>query len=776
MKLSLAWIFDHIDRSWRDLDVDDLVQRFNNTTAEVDYYRKIVFDLDSLALGRFSGHRGDDAVFFVSEWNREVILPVRKDLEENRLYVIKKEKKQYRYASLADFHAEKEGLLPALSCSEELIKGEWKKACENEDYILIIDNKSLTHRPDLWGHRGIAREMAALIGCSLVAEERFLTPCIIKNYDYKTPATAKNPISLEIASPELCTRLAGVYISQVTVQASFPLAAQRLARIDARPIDALVDATNYVMYDIGQPMHAFDASVFDQGRLVAVAAAHNQKLELLDGETITLNDTDCVISNGEKPLSLAGIMGGAQSGIHKDTCSVLVESAHFNPVAIRRSSMRHKKRTEASARFEKGLDPNQNTIALMRFLALLSAWDVSYQSSKEIVSAGALAREREIIVYHDFIVKKLGATLSSEEVSEILIKLGFGVQESIMPQGIRYTVTVPTYRLRDIEIKEDIVEEIARSIGYANIPYQLPVRSMIPVDHYAVHRLREIKRQCAFGIGMHEIVNYPLYDEEFLQSLSWQPADFLEISNPVSENWRRLVTSLVPHLLKAIALNNTHKQHLRFFEWGRIWRYINKQVHEENSLALIWYSPREELDFYEIKAELSTLFDLLKIPILWRKPRVVPEVWYHPYQTAELVSDEQLIGFAGIVAPLFLKRVAAGSAFVAELDGSFLQSFRPAMGQIMPLPKYQHTDLDISMLVPVGLTVSVLEDAIASADARVRDVYLVDYYHNPEYPDKRSVTIRYRVYDEFKTLTKEEIDEVAQAVAHAVVKYGVTIR
>ncbi len=771
MKLSLSWIFDHIVGNWRDLAINEFIQKFNNTIAEVDFHEKITTDLDSLAIGVVTKMNGS-IFLFVPEWNKEFQLPPRKDINHGGYYLVKKESKEIRYATLSDFGSEKDGLLPELWVIEPHLKGEWKATCAKEDYVLFVDNKSLTHRPDLWGHRGIAREVAAMLNLDMIPEERFLIPCIIKNYEKITAVSEKNPILLDDDASSLCDRLAGIYLNEVTARPSLISCAQRLASIDARPIDALVDATNYVMYDIGQPLHAFDAEELRGKVLKARAAQKGEKLTLLDGETIELDPSDCVIADEERVLSLAGIMGGMESGIKASTTRILVESAHFNATAIRRSSLRHKIRTESSARFEKDLDANQNTMALMRFLYLLDSWAIEHDVSKEIVSIGKPASEKSIMISPEFIAKKIGMTITGDTIKRTLSRLGFGIQED--RDGL--IVTVPTHRIRDVSMKEDIVEEIARFIGYDSVPYSLPLRAMRPLDHHRVQRIREIKRHCAFAYGMHELSSYSLYDEEFLRILSWQPENGVYLSNPVSENWQRLVTSLVPNLLKAVKTNSTLQQNINFFEWGRVWTKNLTGVLEKKALSGIWYQPNGEIDFYALQADLRSLFDLIKAPVLWQKTQKQLDPWFHPYQTAELVCGDQVIGYAGKTSPALFSQLVEGDAFIVSIDGNFLQTYVHPELSMHPLAKYPHTDLDISMFVPITVSVADLESAVALADARIRDVYLVDYFEKDEWQAVRSITLRYRVIDDFKTLTKEEIAEIAHDVREAVKALGVTIR
>ncbi len=771
MKLSLAWVFEHIqDIAWQHLDIDALVDRFNNTTAEIESCCRVSFDLPSCGLAYLTQQKGDQAVLYCPEWNSTFMLPHRKDTAVGSLCLIKKDHELYRYATIQDFAGTKEGLLPPLSCPAELVQGGWKDACLQEDYLITLDNTSLTHRPDLWSHRGIAREIAALLGVHMVPEEELIVQKIIKNYGYRAPI-ADSRFTLEIDDPGVCDRFAGIFISTIENKHSVPFVAQCLASIDARPINALVDATNYVMYDIGQPMHAFDASALT-GELLHVTTLPGKRLELLDGQVITLSPTDSVVAQGDQPLALAGIMGGTAASISMATVSTLVESAHFQPAALRKSSLAHKKRTESSARFEKWLDPNQNTTALMRFLRLLNDWGIAYTVNQELVSLGEPACPRTIILEHDFVTQKVGIDIPSQDIMRILTALEFGIAEDEKA----YVVTVPTFRLRDITIQDDLVEEIVRFVGYGTLEREVPRRVCIPIDNHQVFCVRRLKRYCAFGLKMHEIASYPLYDEQFLRLLDWEPEGSPGVSNPVSEHWCRLVTSLVPHLLHAIAVNSNQKQALRFFEWARVWHQQEQRIDERYCLAAAWYDPSQAVDFYASKADLVGLFDMLGISVMWQKAAVVPAPWYHPYQTAQLYHGETSIGYAGMISPLVLDKIAPGSAFIAELDGTFLREYVKPPVFIKPLPKYPSTHLDVSVLAPFDITCAQLERAIMMSDHRIRDVYLADYYEKNEWHEQRSLTLRFKVSDETKTLTKEDIDNVLHAVHGSLQKLGVAIR
>ena len=511
-------------------------------------------------------------------------------------------------------------------------------------------------------------------------------------------------------------------------------------------------------------------------KLLARCAYEGEKLKLLDCETITLAPTDYVITDGNHPIALAGIIGGIATSISNDTLSIFLESGNFDATIIRHTSNRIKKRTESSARFEKSLDPNQNTQAILRYVKLLTDYKINYQASDAIVSVGPLIQESIITVYHELFVNKIGIHVDSGTIEEILTKLGFGFQAEYNDSKTIYKITVPTYRAtKDIKLPEDIVEEVARFIGYTNVKEQAPAGAMLPFDTSAVKRVREIKHHMAFGLNMHEAQTYAFYDEEFLKLLSFNPTDALHIANPLSEHWQRLVTSLIPNLLKCVYINQVKQESLRFFEFNRVW-FVGLEPVESKELAAIFYEHKKPVDFYECKAFVDSLFTRIGIKITWRKPTKDVDPWYNKYQTAELVYQDQIMGMAGKISQPFINSILPGDAFIVELNGDFLVTVKSKVHEFKPLPKYQEVHLDISMLVPQQITVTQLQETVSQADKRIKNVELVDFFEKKEWAGKKSVTLRFVIYDEHKTLTKEEIDSVWNKVVEKVESQGAAIR
>ena len=780
MKLSLSWIFDHIDANWKDVEINELVDKFNKTTAEIEGLEKVSFHAEHFSLAEIKAIKGDMVTVFLPEWTQTVDLPAREDAVEGSYYMVKKEKEDVSWALLTDFNCYKDGFVPALDCEESLISGGWKKDFEAEDYILEVENKSVTHRPDMWGHRGFAREIAAIFNLPFKKIDEFITSLSVKDSGHEYKAKNKEEFSIKIEQSEIGKRFAGLVFPHVKNKPSSLWMAFRLMRVGSRPIDAIVDITNYVMLDTSQPMHAFDAAKLPDKKIVPRLGKDKEKLLLLDGDEVELNSSDYVISDGKKPIALAGIMGGKETGIGPETTAMFLESANFDADTIRKTSLQVKKRTEASARFEKTLDPNQNVTGILRLLKLFETENIDFTVADTIISLGKEAEAQDVLVTHAFIEKRLGVSLDSDFIVKTLDKIELKTDVLQKDGKIEYRVTVPTFRCtKDIGIEEDIVEEVGRFFGYENIPYELPKRAAEPYDLTPILRIRKIKRQLAFGLKMREMRNYPFYDETFLAKLGWEPKNYAEVKNPFSENWKKLATSLIPHLIKNIDQNVEKYHQLRFFEWARIW-HNGEAIAESKSLAGIFFDAKKTIDFYDGKSWLSSLFDLLDIEVKWVKiseaevKKINP--WFFPYQSAQLICGDKLVGVAGKIDTSFISSLFEGDAFIFELDGNFLLDYRAPKKVFKPASKYPEVIRDVSMFIPLAVTVDDVTSVITSCDDRITQAYLVDSFQKDEWKDHKSLTFRFILRDYTKTLDKEEVDTVYNVVVEKLKIVGADIR
>jgi len=776
MKISLRWIFDHINADWSEVAIEQLVDKFNKTTAEIEGFSKISIDVSQFFLVQIKEIKKDTVIVFCQEQGSEITLTARSDALEGNCYLVKKEDKSYRWATLEDFHCYKEGLVPAVYVEQSLHNGDWKKDFEVEDYILEVDNKSITHRPDMWGHRGFAREVAAIFDLDFKPEGEFLKEIPVQACE--TSGTDDHGFTVSVQNPEVGKRFAGLYMPEIQNRPSSLWMASRLMRVGSRPIDFLVDVTNYVMLDLSQPMHAFDAQKLTAKQVTPRFAKSGEKLILLDDAEVELTSKDYVITDGNKPIALAGVMGGKLSAIELNTKSIFLESANFDAATIRNSSMRVKNRTEASARFEKSLDPNQNITGIFRLLKIFEDEGVIYTASKKIISIGRQAQPLEIVISHAFIEKRLGADIEPSFIEGVFDKLEFKFQQWGEMVELEYQVVVPTFRsTKDVKIQVDLVEEIGRFFGFENTEFVLPKKETKPYDLSHVLRKRNIKKLLSFGLAMREVRNYSFYDESFLAKLNWQPAAYMEVSNPVSENWKKLVTSLVPHLIKNVEDNQVKHDQLRFYEFSRIWP-TDKPI-EKRALAGIFFD-KKQIDFYEAKSWVVALFDLLNIDVTWKKADVDEIVkdrpWFFPYQTAKLMVSDKVIGYAGTLDEAFLSPLFEGQAFVFELDGDFLLDYKHELKRFTPISKYPSVARDVSMFVPLAVTVDQIKEIIKACNESILDVFLVDFFQKNEWKDKKSLTFRFILQDYKKTLESCDVESVYESVVSALNIVGAEIR
>jgi phenylalanyl-tRNA synthetase beta chain len=780
MKLSIAWLFDHIDAQYTHLDMSQLMSTFNQKVAEIEGFYTSKIDLASLFLAQVESVAPTEC--FIPELNESTQLPSREGIEKGQWYLIIKKRDGYDWANQSDLgrrgdEAEKMlRLLPAMSTDEQDAKGGWKQQVVAEDYIIEIDNKSITHRPDMWGHRGFAREIALLLGKTMKPLDNMITTLPIQDFSTEVPATAQQPFSARIIEPRLINRFAYAYFSEIHNESSLPWMAARLCRIGQRPIDALVDMTNYVMCDMGQPMHAFDANGISAKHFEIRLAKPHEKLTLLDDETIELTDKDIVITDGTKPISLAGVMGGKDTQMQPSTASMVLESAHFDATSVRETAARHKKRTEASARFEKTLDPNQNILAIERFVRLLQDAEILYKVSG-IASMGPKAQELAVSIEHEYIEKRLGVEIAAEQIISVLHSLGFQATTATVQGNFVYHIQVPTFRsTKDVRIKEDILEEIGRSFGYTNIPFVLPHKEMKPSSLHHVYVVRRIKQLLAYGCAMREVSNYSFYDEDFLRELHWQPQDSICVQSPVSENWKALTGSLIPGLLKNICQNNAEYDRLSFFEWGRVWHKDQDQIIERKQLAGIKYSQKNSISFYDLQALIEQIAHLIRLPLSWQKVCDPTDPWFAPYQTARIMYGDICIGTVGVIDIAFTHSIFSGYAAAFVLDGDFLVDFYGTPIRFVASSKYPSVQRDISIMVPLAVTVDRLQEAIYQSSDLIKKVTLVDMFRKEDWVDTKSLTFNFIMQDEHKTLTSQEVDAIAAGAIQAVQALGAQVR
>ncbi len=467
------------------------------------------------------------------------------------------------------------------------------------DFIIEIDNKSLTHRPDLWGHYGMAREVAAITGLQLVDPVK---PNLLPG--------GPSPIKVQIADYTLCPRFSALVFDNVTVAPS-PLWLQaRLEHLGMNPINNIVDISNLIMSELPQPTHAYDAAKLSGDTIFVRSASAGESFAALNGETYTLTPADLVIADSAGPIGLAGVIGGGPSSISNTTTRVVFEAGNFQASNLRLTSVRYKIRTDASMRFEKSLDPENTVRALARAVELFRQVSPGVRVVGGIVdNQGPQAEPKHIEMPMSFLTRKLGKDVSQAETTRLLSALGFTVTESA-PAVL--SVQVPTWRAtKDVSLKDDLVEEIGRMVGYDSITPTPPlIASTVPPANPLRLYLRQLRAQLT-AQGFTEAHNYSFVTETDIQRFNGDPATHISVQNPIASELTHMRRSLLPGLFKSIVANVRYFPEFRLFEIGNeIHPTAGRDLPNEiTHLAAVFFSAHgQDQEFFELKRVLECLF------------------------------------------------------------------------------------------------------------------------------------------------------------------------
>ena len=606
------------------------------------------------------------------------------------------------------------------------------------DTIVEIDNKSLTHRPDLWGHYGMAREVAAITG-------RPLRDPVDMSLIPDGPGVMK----VEIQDFSLCPRYSCLVFENVTVGPS-PLWLQyRLESIGLNPINNIVDVTNWVMAELAQPMHAFDMDKIQGDTIYVRAAREGEPCEALNGNTYTLDPSNLVIADAAGPVALAGVIGGGPSAITATTTRLLLESADFHAASIRKTSSKVKLRTDASMRFEKSQDPVNTTRALARAVALLQLVSPGIRVVGGLSDSWkAAAAPAPIEFTHDWMQRKLGRAVPAEEIAGILRSLAFGVE---LNDG-HFRVSVPTWRAtKDISIKDDLVEEVGRMIGYASIPPTAPsVPSRVPPLEPERAYQRRV-RAALTAQGYTEVYNYSFVNEAQAAQFQLPVADHIRVLNPIAAGQELLRTSLLPNILRNIELNRHNFETFRLFEIGKEIHKRDGSLPEEiPSLAAVLYA--KDGDGKAGLGELKRVASVL-MPGVAAAP-AGPKSYEHPHRTATLTWQGREVGRLFEFHP---SMVETGRAQVLYLNLATMLAAEPGVRKYVPLRRFPTSDFDITVAAePRALVGDVLARARAVDVANLVGVqYLYEYLDAAK--GTKSLTFRFTLGAADRTLTSDEI-------------------
>jgi phenylalanyl-tRNA synthetase beta chain len=655
----------------------------------------------------------------------------------------------------------------------------------------IFDLDVTPNRPDCLSVLGVAREVAALT--SAWGGQKAARPGgSVREPPYTYPEEGpliQERASVEIADPDLCYRYVATLIEGVKVGPSPAWMQERIVAAGMRPINNIVDITNYVMMELGQPLHAFDFDCIGGGKIIVRRARPGEPLTTLDGVQRRLEPEMLVIADATKPVALAGVMGGAESEVSDATTSVLLESANFNNISIRRTSSALKMKSEASSRFDKGLSPELAAFAARRATRLIVELAGGRAAHGILDAYPGKAPETRIEVRRSRIQQVLGIDPPTSRVRSVLTSLGFGCR---WQPPDTYQVRVPYWRT-DVRIPDDVVEEVGRIIGYDEIPVGLVRGAIPPAPPQALRELREQARDALAAAGMQEVITYSLTTLEAIQrvvspeTLAASPP--LHVANPMSSEYEWLRPTLRASLLRTLAANQRQREGpLALYEVARVYLSQGQDLPREPEQAAGVVSGRrldrwghvaeEELDFFDAKGYLEHLFARLGVTPAFDDGEEYALV---PGRTARIMLGERAVGVLGQVDP----RVAAGfdidgDVFLFELvldEVLAVLSERQAPRRYEPVPRFPPVVQDLAVVVDEAVTAAQVQSLIQAA-ALVRRAQLFDVYTGEPVPaGKKSLAFSVTYQSPDHTLTDEEVARAHRGIVERLKRQlGATLR
>jgi phenylalanyl-tRNA synthetase beta chain len=638
------------------------------------------------------------------------------------------------------------------------------------------------NRADCLSVIGIAREIAAKLGIKVNYPLINLT---------EGTADINSFASVTIDAPELCPRYTARYISGCKVAPSPAWMVNRLKAVGLRSINNVVDVTNYVLVEYGHPLHAFDYDLLAGGRIIVRAAANNERFVTLDGQERTLQTQDLTIRDADRGVALAGIMGGQNSEIADTTTNILLESAYFNPSAIRRTSKRLGLHTESSHRFERGMDPAILTKALDRAAALIADLAGGTIARGTLDVCPAPLEQRTLSVRTARVNDIIGLTLSDSEISDIFTRLEFSVSASSTGT---INVSVPSFRV-DIEREIDLIEEVARLNGFEKIPVTMP-QARVFLDLPSQHQQLGVKiKDLLVSQGLSEVINYSFIAPEAYDRILLADDDFrrdtIKLLNPLSDEQSIMRTTLLPGLLDTAARNiNFRTLNLAIFEMRRVYlpKHNNELPDEPLCIGALltglrnpegWNQDKQDLDFYDVKGILENVFKTINISGVCFQAREI-ESFYHPGKSCSIYCRNERIGSLGELHPLVQENYSCEMPlYYFELNFEKVLHYCNDKLTINTPSRFPDNSRDIAMLIadetPSEAVISCVSDINAD---EISDVLIFDLYKGDKIPPgQKSIAIRVKYSSKERTLSDEEVSPLHQKVIEALrTKLNVVIR
>lgn len=621
------------------------------------------------------------------------------------------------------------------------------------DTVLEIDNKSLSNRPDLWGHYGIARELAAIYDVPL--KKLDVTPI---------DTSSLPPYQVEIQDTNKCSRYVAVEIDGIYEKESPIWMRSFLSKVGQRPINAIVDITNYVMMAVGQPLHAFDKTHVSGEKIIVRNAKKDEELLLLDHNTIQLTPDDLVIADEKDAMALAGIRGGMKDSILPDTKGIVLEVADFSATAIRKTGKRFAEKTDASIRYEKGIDTQRVEEGLKLALTLIKE---IFPESKIIKYVDVYPRETKknnIQISEEFLDTRLGKKIPQEKIEQILTSLGYKVNYQ---NGV-YDVEVPTWRSTgDVTIKDDVMGDIARILSFDSFeakPIHITIEHSIKQNNVLLERL--IKEYLSNRCGFYEIYTYPWDDQKYIQAAKLDTKDALRLAMPPAPELSYLRTSLIPGMLEAIAKNLRYYESFKLYEMKQVYRkgkYSPSSadevlpIQQHNLTGCIVGKEAKEI-FYEAKGVIEHMarychMEGLQLEVVERP------AWADVHAYLNIKKDEKIIGSLGLVSVQTMAdaKIKRTNVALFEMNADELKAYASRTNTYERLPELPLVEKDLSIIVGEEVQWETIKNSIQPL---VKELIFTDEYRGDQIPaGKKSITMKLRMLNEGKTMTSEQINE-----------------
>lgn len=654
------------------------------------------------------------------------------------------------------------------------------KAYELDDYIIDIENKMFTHRPDCFGTLGVAREVAG------ITNQKFASPAW---YSQKTRPAEGFGLEMDVKNdlPKLIPRFSAIAMKDITVGPS-PLSVQvQLVKAGIRPINNVVDATNYIMLLTAQPVHAYDYDKVKTGILGARLSKKGEELKLLNGKTLKLNDGAVVITDGKKPIGLGGVMGGADTEVDDSTKNIIIECANFDMNLTRKTAMEYGLFTDAVTRFTKGQSPLQTTAVLAELTEKLEKITGGQVASQLVdVKSSSVADNPPVQVSTNFINERLGENLASDKIKLLLENVEF----KVAAKGDNLAVTPPFWRT-DIEIAEDVVEEVGRLYGYDKLPQILPKRSLIPAGADRLLAFKFQLRDILSGAGANEVLTYSFVNEKLLRSAGQDPAGSYHIKNALSPDLQYYRQSLLPSLLSKVEANSRggFDEYL-IYEIGLVHQQglvdKDKLPIEFNRLAIVYAANYKNpaAAYYRVKLYVDYLLTerlgikLRYEPLIGSKfssegQSAASAFW--PEQSAVIYHQEEPVGIIGLPnSSLKQDLKLPGQTAQVELDLTSLFELAQTKVDYEPLNRFPSTDQDITLRAPAQLSHQELTNFIESQldKAAMQDGYnfklkTLDIYQKATDKNHKQTSWRVTLSHPERTLTTDEVNKLLESLALA---------